>query len=217
MCCSTRALRFAPFTTAETICGLTFNSRAMDEAVNPRWRRRVFLCIVSGSIKQAVIGCVFPVSAGTFQLQPYRYGNMRKASTGKMPTISGNEADREICRRIRDLAAKRQMTQADLAREADVSFRQVHSVVKKLDARLRDKTIGKFARALGTTVEYLRDGKASPDVLCVREPSAVYEVKPRGETPLYELFRLVAEQTGVNEQELIDFVLSKMKQKGERP
>lgn len=65
--------------------------------------------------------------------------------------------DRGVCERIKAEAARQQLTTAELAARADVSTRVVYKVNHAL-ANLRPATVGKFAKALGVTTEWLLHG-----------------------------------------------------------
>jgi len=96
----------------------------------------------------------------------------------------------------------RKMSHADLARRAGVSSRQVYLTMQGR-ANLRDSTIGKYAEALGTTVEYLRTGNER--VRMVRDGGDLYMAGPsessKEEWTVAKALRVLAEQFELTEAE----------------
>lgn len=106
-----------------------------------------------------------------------------------------------VCRRILEVAAERGIPSTDLARVAGVSEKQAY-FVRQERAKLRESTIAKFARGLGTSIEYLTTGEGARAV--VREERAVYETgneKSKAMT-LAVCLKVIAEQLGVSEEEV---------------
>jgi transcriptional regulator with XRE-family HTH domain len=114
-----------------------------------------------------------------------------------------------ICARIRALAAEKKLSNIELARAADVSYHLVYNVMRGT-ANLRDKTIGKFAEALGSSVAFLMEG-TSPSV--VREPAVEYVTKEVG--TLKAAIRTICEQLGISEAEAWERLLPRQ-QSGKR-
>jgi transcriptional regulator with XRE-family HTH domain len=127
-----------------------------------------------------------------------------------------------FCRRLRDAAGLRGMTASRLAKEADVSVRQIIDYFgEKPSVNPRAITVGSLARALGVRYEWLargEDPRELPQVIC--EPAGRYdrsEESPasNGDVPLHQLIELLAAHLGCPREEILDFVLHKMK--GKRP
>ena len=114
----------------------------------------------------------------------------------------------EICRRIRRLAAEKALGRAKLAHLADVSGVLVYRVMRG-QARLRDSTVGKFAKALDTSAEYLLTGEA-PDAPPSTAPHIAQGAAPYGDMPstVADAIALLAEQFGVPPGRLRDEIFS---------
>jgi len=111
-----------------------------------------------------------------------------------------------ICARIRHMAAKKEISQADLARRSGLSYRLVHKVMHE-NANLRDRTIAKLAKALDVDYEDLvgRDDRYPETRSC----GMVIRESARAEQPksVEDAIRVLADQFEVNMASLRKVIL----------
>lgn len=132
------------------------------------------------------------------------------------------DAGAVVCERIRATAAERGYTQAKLARESGVSYRTINAIWDTA-TNPRDDVIQAIARTLKVSTaslgaEHVADMIAalpeSGQQMRIAESPGPYEVaKPSGSMPLVDLMSALARHVGCSQDEVLEFVLLKLKDK----
>ena len=121
-----------------------------------------------------------------------------------------------ICARVKALAAEKGLANIELAGLADVSYRTIHSVMHG-QARPRNRIIGRIAKALGVSAEYLITGKGSKQSapMMVREGMVCPERGDPEPIPdkLHRAVAVIAEQLNIPRGEILDAVCDLAKKK----
>lgn len=115
----------------------------------------------------------------------------------------------EVCSRIRALAANKGLSNIDIANRGDIAYRTVYQVMQG-NARLRGKSIGRFARVLGTTAEYLLGETPDPagGETVVKESAVVWHADaPRGPCALKDAVRTIAQACNVGETDVYEKII----------
>ena len=128
------------------------------------------------------------------------------------------------CRLIREVAAEKGLTAADLARKSGVSYRLVHEVMHER-AHLRDETLGRLALALGVRVGYLLTGEetrkpidsVSQSLSAMVREGAADNAERSGELDTVEAaITFLARQFEVSREDLREALLKFLLEKEER-
>lgn len=101
----------------------------------------------------------------------------------------------EIGERVRVLMAERGWSRSDLAERSGMSYRASYSILRG-QSEPHEKTIGKLAAVLGSSVQFLETGQQNA---VVREERAEYGAHSH---TLAEAVRVIAEQLHVPEAEV---------------
>jgi transcriptional regulator with XRE-family HTH domain len=121
-----------------------------------------------------------------------------------------------LCERVRILAADKRMTNLDLAKKADISYRTVYSVMKGA-ANLQDRIVSKLAAALDVSTQYLLTGEGEKRVapMMVREGCVYPERGDAEQIPdrLHRAGEVIAEQLNIPKGEVLDAVCDLAKKK----
>jgi len=114
-----------------------------------------------------------------------------------------------VCERIRLLAADKGLTNLDLAKKADISYRTVYSVMKG-SASLQDRIVSKFAAALGVSTAYLLTGEAGKQqpLIVEREeiPHRNTNQRTNGPCTVDQAMKTLAIQFGIPAEEILKMI-----------
>lgn len=115
-----------------------------------------------------------------------------------------------VCERVRTAAAQRQLTNLELSRLADVAYRTVYSVMRGT-ARPTDRVIGKFAKALNVSVQWLLTGNESQQPTTVtiqaRKPGVV---QPERKISIADAVSVLAEHFDLTEEEIMTWLAKRI-------
>lgn len=119
------------------------------------------------------------------------------------------KASASVCDRIRLLAADKGLSNLDLSKKADVSYRTVYSVMSGT-ASLQDRIVAKFAAALGVSTEYLLTGeedKRQP-IMAMRDGPVHWDVAERASGPctVDQAMKTLGTQFGIPPEEILKMI-----------
>lgn len=123
---------------------------------------------------------------------------------------------RRVCERIVAKAQEKGLLKTQIVAATQVSEKTVFEVYG-LRARLQERMIHKFAAALGTSFQFLTTGKEVVESSGTRLKESAFFLGERdsGEVPdrLHQAIKIVAEQMGLPEPEILDALCEMAKKK----
>ena len=127
-----------------------------------------------------------------------------------------NSEAAHICAKIREVVMEKGWNGAQLSRESGISYRTINGIMMGV-ANLRPQNVQRIARALSVTPAALgaKDVPEGPPIIKESGPryttAADDAPAPVPDGDLYRIIGMLADATGIDENEVLKFVIGKMK------